>query len=475
MDNDTSARVAWVDYAKGICIVAVVALYATMYVDGLVLERNWMSRWIEFAQPIRMPAFFLISGLFLARTIDRPWRDYLDKKVLHFGYFFILWTSLYFIAGVMTGEFDGGAPLWVDYLDWYVEPFHMLWFIQMLPIYFLVTRLVRRAPWAIVMMAATLLEVWAPESGWRQLDRFGERFIYFYAGYLFAPLAFHVADWARQNRAIALAVFASWITVNEISVLSGFAEENGVRLLLGFAGAAGVIILASLLTGLQAMDWLRHVGQQSIVVFLSFFVVVVVCARILHSTGAIGDAGTLTLLVTIASVLVPMVGCRLLQPTPLRFLFERPAWAKISGGRRALSPADAPSIPQVAAGIVAPVVDLTSTLPRAVASVYRLKQPHRSLFGTRANGARVSRRALKIAPRHAQQTGTSPRCFCALFIYTFVKRSLACSTSSMNSQGDRRYDHCFPLPSLPHRWRHGNLRPDRRERRRRRPIGGSLL
>ena len=31
-------------------------------------------------QPFRMPDFFLISGLFLARVIDRDWRDYLDRR-----------------------------------------------------------------------------------------------------------------------------------------------------------------------------------------------------------------------------------------------------------------------------------------------------------------------------------------------------------------------------------------------------------
>ena len=48
---------------------------------------NWMDHWIAFAQPFRMPDFFLISGLFLARVIDRDWREYLDKKVIHFAYF----------------------------------------------------------------------------------------------------------------------------------------------------------------------------------------------------------------------------------------------------------------------------------------------------------------------------------------------------------------------------------------------------
>ena len=43
-----------------------------------------------------MPDFFLISGLFLAARIDRPWRAYLDTKVVHFAYFYVLWVNIQF-------------------------------------------------------------------------------------------------------------------------------------------------------------------------------------------------------------------------------------------------------------------------------------------------------------------------------------------------------------------------------------------
>ncbi len=51
---------------------------------------------VEFARPFRMPDFFLIAGLFLARRIDAPWRLYLDRKVLHFFYFYALWLTIQF-------------------------------------------------------------------------------------------------------------------------------------------------------------------------------------------------------------------------------------------------------------------------------------------------------------------------------------------------------------------------------------------
>ncbi|MGA0841232.1 MAG: acyltransferase family protein, partial [Pseudomonadales bacterium] len=132
-------RLAWVDLAKGICIFAVVVLYAVEMMRRQFGDAGWLNQVSDFAKPFRMPDFFLISGLFLARVINRPWASYLDKKVLHYAYFFVLWTVVNVgIEWAVQGA-DGGAvrlirSLWSNLSSW---PFHMLWFIQMLPAYFL--------------------------------------------------------------------------------------------------------------------------------------------------------------------------------------------------------------------------------------------------------------------------------------------------------------------------------------------------
>jgi hypothetical protein len=89
-------RVAWVDYGKGFCIVMVVMMHSTLGVEQAAGATSFMGAVVAFAKPFRMPDFFLISGLFLARVIDRNWHDYLDRKVLHFAYFYALWVTIQF-------------------------------------------------------------------------------------------------------------------------------------------------------------------------------------------------------------------------------------------------------------------------------------------------------------------------------------------------------------------------------------------
>src|ERR1700687_3384985 len=99
-DNDTSnamgGRLDWVDVAKGICIILVVMMHSTLGVEKAAGGLTSLHTFITWAQPFRMPDFFLISGLFLAARIDRPWRPYLDTKVVHFAYFYVLWVNIQF-------------------------------------------------------------------------------------------------------------------------------------------------------------------------------------------------------------------------------------------------------------------------------------------------------------------------------------------------------------------------------------------
>ena len=68
---ERSNRIDWVDYAKGICIVMVVMMHSVLGVEKAAGDTGFMHAFVMFAQPFRMPDFFLISGLFLAVVIDR--------------------------------------------------------------------------------------------------------------------------------------------------------------------------------------------------------------------------------------------------------------------------------------------------------------------------------------------------------------------------------------------------------------------
>ena len=351
----TNKRLDWVDMAKGLSIFLVVMMYAASSVGedtGGVGALHWA---IAFATPFRMPEFFLISGLFLAQVIDRPWRAYADRRIVHYLYFYVLWALIHIIfkVGLLATDPVGA----VEQVAWAViQPYGVLWFIYMLAVVSAATKLLHdlRAPkWAVFAIAA-VLQMATIQTGSYLVDQFAEYFVFFYAGYVLAPQLFRLADWAAGHVALALVGLAVWAILNAALVFSpgfamhpihpvmGYAGLPGIHLVLALVGTAALCVLAALLTRLPVMNWLRWMGSKSLVVYVAFVLPMGISRTLLIKLG-IDDATVLSLAIMAISIVSPLVLYWIVQRIGFGgFLFERPAWAHLPGTNRrsAVAPAE---------------------------------------------------------------------------------------------------------------------------------------
>ncbi len=336
-------RIDWVDYAKGICIVMVVMMHSVLGVELAAGETGFMHPLVAFAKPFRMPDFFLISGLFLSVVIDRDWRTYLDRKVVHFAYFYVLWVTIQF--GFKAPSFAAESS-WAHagflYLESFIEPFGTLWFIYLLPVFFVVTKATRQAPPLLVWSIAALLEMAHIATGWTVIDEFGARFVYFYTGYLFALHVFTLSDHARAQPRLALAGLAFWALLNGSLVKSGLSDWPLVSLLLGLAGACAIVTVGTLLARAHRLEFLRFCGEHSIVIYLAFFLPMAATRTLLLRAGIIHDVGTISLVVTVVAVVGALAIWRIARNAGANFLFERPPafWIAPKKPRAALQAAE---------------------------------------------------------------------------------------------------------------------------------------
>lgn len=345
-------RVDWVDAAKGLCIILVVMMHATLGVGLAMNGEGFMHAAVAFARPFRMPDFFLISGLFLALVIDRPWQRYLDRKVLHFAYFYVLWLLIQFAFKAPRMAMEEGLSATLQTLALaFIQPFGTLWFIYILPIFFLFTRMVRGLPVWFVFAWAASLQILPIHTGWLIFDEFCERYVFFFAGYAFAATIFALADRFSRRPVEALACLALWAPLNALLVFTpapsslafliqpggaqtggtgGWAELPSIGLGLGFAGATAIVAVAVLATRIARAGWLTWLGARSIVVYLAFFLPMAASRVILVKSGLIDSVGLISLLVMLAGVTGPVLLYLLIEWSGYgRFLFERPRWARL--------------------------------------------------------------------------------------------------------------------------------------------------
>lgn len=341
-------RVDWVDYAKGLCIVLVVMMHSTLGVEKAAGASSWLHGFIDWARPFRMPDFFLISGLFLASRIDRPWRSYLDSKVLHFVYFYVLWMTIQFATKGYGLYQDGGpASLIRSYLLGFIDPFGTLWFIYMLAVFFVVVKALRHVPALAIFVAAALLEMAHVATGWVLIDEFAARIVYFFAGYWMAKRVFAFAAGVdRRSAAGILAGLTVWGIANGFLVQKGWSQLPGVSLGMGFAGAAAVVSTGVLLSKFHLARAVRYCGENSIVIYLAFFLFMAGSRGLLLKLAPGLDIGLMALMVTAAGVIGPLLLYGMVRNTRASLLFRRPSWARLAlggGGWHSVAHADIPS------------------------------------------------------------------------------------------------------------------------------------
>jgi len=323
--NAATQRIDWVDYAKGICIILVVMMHSTLGAEAAFDKTGFMHQVVAFAKPFRMPDFFLISGLFLARVIDRDWRTYLDRKLVHFAYFYVIWVTIQFLfkapgMAAQTGWESAGAA----YLLAFIEPFGTLWFIYLLPIFFIVTKATRAVPWPVIWIIGALLESSRIHTGWTVIDEFASRFVYFYSGYIFANFVFTFAARVQNHPVSALFGLGAWAIANSLLVAYGISETIGISLILGYAGALAIVATGALLARMHWLDALRFCGEHSLVIYLAFFLPMAITRTVFLKFGNALDVGTIALIVTVAGVTGALAMWFVTRKAGAHFLFKRP-------------------------------------------------------------------------------------------------------------------------------------------------------
>jgi uncharacterized membrane protein YcfT len=311
-------------------------MHSTLGVEEAAGHTGFMHAVVMFAKPFRMPDFFLISGLFLDRVIDRDWRTYLDRKVVHFAYFYVLWVTIQFaVKAPHFAAEHGWSYVAGQYALAFIEPFGTLWFIYLLPIFFVVTKAVRNAPALLVWLVAAALQVAQIDTGWTVIDEFAGRFVYFYTGYLMAARIFALAAAVQANSMPAAVGLAVWAIVNGALVSAGLAGLPVMSLALGLVGAAAVVSVSALMAKAKAFDPVRCCGEHSIVVYLAFFLPMAATRTLLVHSGIVADVGTMSILVTLAGVIGALAIWWSVRGTRADFLFERPDLFRIAPRRRA--------------------------------------------------------------------------------------------------------------------------------------------
>lgn len=316
-------RADWVDVAKGLGIVLVVAGHA---IDGLLgaglADRGgaWgHAFWLIYS--FHMPLFFVLAGLFVQPRVSRDRQAFAQDIALRIVWPYLLWSVLQLaVIDAMGGWVNRPAELdgWrVLALLW--EPTSQFWFLQALLLLHVSSALLLPAIGAQrLLLLFVVLRLVGEVVELPVMLALPCRFGLFYAlGVLWGPalvrrLAMTPAPapgrpWRGESRlALGAALALAWLATAGAAYAVGAGYWGLLALPAALAGGAALVVLAAAARGPVAAA-LAALGQASMAIFV-LHVLFVAGARIaLHRLAGIDAAWLLATLAIAAGIAGPLI------------------------------------------------------------------------------------------------------------------------------------------------------------------------
>jgi uncharacterized membrane protein YcfT len=315
------AREGWIDAAKGGMIFLVVLLHAhnLFRIDGVpILRWDILDRALA---TIRVPTFFLISGLFAGRYVSAPWRVLARRKVVGQLRLYVIWSVIYIACSALAEGRAGGARAAVEAITTNGEG----WYLLALPLFFVLIRAARRIPPAIQIGVATALALACfhglVATGLWGVDHMATYYVFFLLGmYASERIRGFVARCGWWIAAGCVTVWAALGLVDE------FVDHQPYSLLKAVVTVPGVLAVTTVAACLARWRWtepLTVMGRHSLPVYVAHPVALAVVVPALIATPLPED--TLPLVAAALSVAASYAVWWLLRrPAPWLFTASLP-------------------------------------------------------------------------------------------------------------------------------------------------------
>lgn len=310
-----SAREGWIDAAKGIGILLVVYGHAAdgVRAAGLLGGDTAFGTAFYAIYTFHMALFFMLSGLLVARRVERDRTRFVRRLLPTIVWPYFLWsavqvTAIALAAAYVNTPLGGLAPRTYVLLLW--NPPSQFWFLYVLFFLHLGAALLirRNLSIAIPIALAAIFYLLPDLTGYR--GRLFEMFCHFSIFYVIGVTVGTHLDRLKHwltDAAVAKAVVAALVFLGGVALglVAGIDSWAGVHLPTALAGTALTLILATHTHGRSAAI-LEYLGQRAMAIYVLHVLFVAGSRIVITRLTGIDEGALLVPLLTAIGVVVPL-------------------------------------------------------------------------------------------------------------------------------------------------------------------------
>ncbi|MGO2091889.1 MAG: acyltransferase family protein [Microbacterium gubbeenense] len=287
-DTAPQQRLAWVDAARALCVLAVVVMHTTISLLAVFepdpLDMTWRHT-VDAMTPFRMPALSLLSGMLLASRIRAGVSDKRAvASIALSAWLYVVWLTVFLLvaltvgSSIWLGQFGYGQTTdsLASYLDQLVLPRTILWYVAALAVWSAILVAIRRVPPAavvIVLAALSIVSFSLPNDGAEQYPNMIRYFVFFAVGvYASAGIRERITRTPWAAGLVAAGVYI--ITVLAAAFGPSEHVDDVLTVPRDVAGALIVMVLAVALCRLPGIGrGLAWVGRRTLPIYVMHAVV----------------------------------------------------------------------------------------------------------------------------------------------------------------------------------------------------------
>jgi fucose 4-O-acetylase-like acetyltransferase len=310
-----SNRRAWIDYTRGICILLV--CYRHCF-DGLkeanlpVGDFHLLEILNVCFYSFRMPLFFIISGLFVSRSLQKKGLgEYIGGRFKIVFYPLIIWGSLQITLQLLLKNYVNGSPAPSDYINLIIFPRNpnnnqQFWYLNALffvGAFYAFFKVVLRFKLPQQLVLGLVLFAVAGYMGYKGMtfyifpDIF-HHYIYFCIGDLISSFIFKKESpdiILSPKWLISSAIFCTIMQTIFTVINLNHNDDNYINrempmlfLPISLSGCALMIQLTHIMERKNVFRWLRVIGYHSLFIYLMHLMLIaavrIVLVKIFHIT-----------------------------------------------------------------------------------------------------------------------------------------------------------------------------------------------
>jgi fucose 4-O-acetylase-like acetyltransferase len=328
--KEANRRMVWVDYAKGIAIILVAYRHILIGIERSGIEvLNWLKTANEIVYSFRMPLFFILSGIFIARTIEKyQGSAFVRLKSKTILYPYLVWGVIQITIQLVLSQYTNSQRTLVDYTYLITNPraIDQLWYLLALfncsILFFLLHSTLHLHKIVITFLAAALYAVSEYIESLSLIHDIAYYFLFLVVGFLTREF-FVKPEYQRYFKSIP--VLLSTLPIFFATQWYWLSHQDMNLFLFLPVTLVGCFVIYSLSFILAERNWLGAItiaGKHSLQIYLMHILIVSAIRMIMTRLFHVQVAIPILIVSWVLGIVIPILAYRILKKTPAIVLFE---------------------------------------------------------------------------------------------------------------------------------------------------------